>query len=150
MDDIDQKILAALQNDAQLTNNELADIVGLSGSQCSRRRAQLEAEGLIVGYHAKLDREKLGIGLTSFVSVTLATHDANNAKLLHELFSALPEVMEAHAMTGEMDYHVKVVTRDLKSLSDFINDKLLTHGAVQNVKTAVSLQTLKETHSVPV
>lgn len=149
MDNIDRKILASLQDNAQLTNNELADIVRLSASQCSRRRTQLEAEGYIQGYYANLDREKIGIGLTSFVSVTLAKHNANNAQRIQELFAALPEVMEAHAMTGEMDYHVKVVTKDLKSLSTFINDELLTHEAVQNVKTAISLQTLKETHSLP-
>ena len=149
MDTVDRKILAALQNNAQLTNNELADIVRLSASQCSRRRAQLEAEGYILGYHANLDREKVDMGLTSFVSVTLANHNADNSRRIRELFATLPEVMEAHAMTGEMDYHVKVVTKDLRSLSTFINDELLTHDAVQNVKTAISLQTLKETHSLP-
>lgn len=149
MDNTDRKLLAALQDNAQLTNGELASIVGLSASQCSRRRTQLESEGLISGYHAKLDREKVGIGLTSFVSVTLSKHNANNAQLILELFQSLPEVLEAHAMTGEMDYHVKVVTKDLKSLSTFINNALLTHEAVQNVKTAISLQTLKETQNVP-
>lgn len=150
MNDIDRKILAALQNDARLTNNELADEVGLSASQCSRRRAQLEAEGMITGYHARLDREKIGFGLTSIISVTLATHNADNSKLIRDLFAGLPEVMEAHAMTGDMDYYLKIVTTDLKSLSAFINDKLLAHEAVQQVKTAISLQTIKEITSVPV
>lgn len=150
MNDIDRKILAALQDDARLTNNELADSVGLSASQCSRRRAQLEEDGLITGYHAKLDREKIGFGLTSIISVTLATHNEDNSKRIRELFAALPEVLEAHAMTGDMDYYVKIVTKDLKSLSSFINDKLLAHPSVQQVKTAISLQTLKDTESVPV
>jgi DNA-binding Lrp family transcriptional regulator len=150
MNQIDRKILAALQIDARLTNNELADRVGMSASQCSRRRAQLEADGYITGYHARLDREKMGFGLTSIVSVTLASHTADNSKSIRSLFAELPEVQEAHAMTGDMDYYVKVVTKDLKSLSAFINDKLLAHDMVQQVKTAVSLQTLKETGSVPV
>lgn len=150
MNDSDRKILAALQRDARLTNNDLAETVGLSPSQCSRRRAQLEEEGLIIGYHAKLDREKTGFGLTSIISVTLATHSEDNSKRIRDLFAALPEVMEAHAMTGDMDYYVKIVTKDLKSLSEFINDKLLAHPAVQQVRTAVSLQTLKETNSLPV
>ncbi len=150
MNDSDRKILAALQRDARLTNNDLAETVGLSPSQCSRRRAQLEEEGLITGYHAKLDREKTGFGLTSIISVTLATHSEDNSKRIRDLFAALPEVMEAHAMTGDMDYYVKIVTKDLKSLSEFINDKLLAHPAVQQVRTAVSLQTLKETNSLPV
>ncbi|WP_375572275.1 Lrp/AsnC family transcriptional regulator [Ahrensia marina] len=150
MNDSDRRILAALQRDARLTNNDLAETVGLSPSQCSRRRAQLEEEGLITGYHAKLDREKTGFGLTSIISVTLATHSEDNSKRIRDLFAALPEVMEAHAMTGDMDYYVKIVTKDLKSLSEFINDKLLAHPAVQQVRTAVSLQTLKETNSLPV
>ncbi len=150
MNDSDRKILAVLQRDARLTNNDLAETVGLSPSQCSRRRAQLEEEGLITGYHAKLDREKTGFGLTSIISVTLATHSEDNSKRIRDLFAALPEVMEAHAMTGDMDYYVKIVTKDLKSLSEFINDKLLAHPAVQQVRTAVSLQTLKETNSLPV
>lgn len=150
MNAIDRKILAALQDDARLTNNDLADRVGLSASQCSRRRAQLEADGIITGYHARLDREAIGFGLTSIISVTLASHTADNSRLIQDLFADLPEVMEAHAMTGDMDYYVKVVTKDLKSLSAFINDKLLAHQAVQQVKTAVSLETLKETGSLPV
>lgn len=150
MNDIDRKIVAALQDDARLTNNDLADRVGLSASQCSRRRVQLEADGIITGYHARLDRETIGFGLTSIISVTLASHTADNSRLIRDLFADLPEVMEAHAMTGDMDYYVKVVTKDLKSLSSFINDKLLAHEAVQQVKTAVSLQTLKETGSLPV
>lgn len=150
MNAIDRKILAALQDDARLTNNDLADRVGLSASQCSRRRAQLEADGIITGYHARLDREAIGFGLTSIISVTLASHTADNSRLIQDLFADLSEVMEAHAMTGDMDYYVKVVTKDLKSLSAFINDKLLAHEAVQQVKTAVSLQTLKETGSLPV
>lgn len=150
MNDSDRRILAALQRDARLTNNDLAETVGLSPSQCSRRRAQLEEEGLITGYHAKLDREKTGFGLTSIISVTLATHSEDNSKRIRDLFAALPEVMEAHAMTGDMDYYVKIVTKDLKSLSEFINDKLLAHPAVQQVRTAISLQTLKETNSLPV
>jgi DNA-binding Lrp family transcriptional regulator len=150
MDKTDRNILAALQSDARLTNNELADIVGLSASQCSRRRTQLEKDGVIVGYHAKLDREKTGFGLTTIISVTLATHNSENSKRIRELFDSLPEIIEAHAMTGEMDYYIKIATKDLKSLSSFINDKLLAHEAVQNVKTAISLETLKDTQNIPI
>lgn len=150
IDQADRKIMTQLQIDARLTNNELADLVGLSASQCSRRRTQLEKQGIIVGYHAKLDKELAGFGLTSIISVTLATHNADNSKRVAELFKSLPEVQEAHAMTGEMDYYLKVVTPDLKSLSSFISDKLLAHEAVQNVKTAVALDTLKDTSALPV
>jgi len=150
IDQMDRKILTALQNDARLTNNELADQIGLSPSQCSRRRSRLEADGIITGYHAKLDRSAAGFGLISIISVTLATHNADNASILAQLFEDLPNVLEAYAMTGEMDYHVKVITPDLKTLSDFINSELLAHEAVQNVKTAIVLEVLKDGTTLPV
>jgi len=83
------------------------------------------------------------------VTVTLATHNRDNARSFAELVSRLPEVQEAHALTGEMDYILKVVTPDLKSLSEFVNDVLLPHESVQHVKTAIVLQTLKETAALP-
>jgi DNA-binding Lrp family transcriptional regulator len=96
-----------------------------------------------------LDRDRLGFSLVNIISVTLATHNRDNARRFAELLSRLPEVQEAHALTGEMDYILKVVTPDLRSLADFVNDVLLPHEAVQHVKTAIVLQTLKETSSLP-
>lgn len=150
LDRMDRKILALLQEDARLTNNDLAERVHLSPSQCSRRRARLERDGVIAGYHARLDGEKAGFGLVNFITVTLATHNRNNAARFAELMTRLPEVQEAHALTGEMDYILKVVTRDLRGLAGFVNETLLPHEAVQNVKTAIVLETLKETQALPI
>lgn len=150
IDGFDRKILAALQADGRLTNNELAERVGLSASQCSRRRARLEDNGTIKGYHAVVERERVGIGLVSMISITLATHNDDNAQRLRELLGTLSNVQEAHALTGEMDYSIKVVTPDLKALAALINETLLPHEAVQNVKTAIVLDTLKETLSLPI
>lgn len=149
-DDFDLKILAALQTEARLTNNEISERVHLSPSQCSRRRIRLEQEGVIAGYRALIDRAKLGSSLTSFVHVRLATHNRDNARRFADLVRRLPEVVEAHALTGEMDYSVKVVTRDLKALSAFVNDQLLPHEAVQHVTTSIVLDTLKEFGDAPV
>jgi DNA-binding Lrp family transcriptional regulator len=149
VDQFDRKILALLQADARLTNNDLSERVNLSASQCSRRRQRLEEAGLIRGYRAVLDRERLGFPLVNVISVTLATHNRDNARRFAELLRGLPEVQEAHALTGEMDYVLKVVTRDLKSLSQFVNDVLLPHEAVQHVKTAIVLETLKEDGPLP-
>ena len=149
VDAFDRKILALLQDDARLTNNDLSDKVNLSPSQCSRRRQRLEDEGFIRGYRAMLDRDRLGFGLVNVVTVTLSTHNRDNARRFAELVSRLPEVQEAHALTGEMDYILKVVTRDLKSLAAFVNDVLLPHESVQHVKTAIVLETLKETSALP-
>src|SRR5690606_31435376 len=146
LDKFDRKILAHLQEDARLTNNDLSERVNLSPSQCSRRRQRLEDEGLIRGYRAVLDRDRLGFPLVNVISVTLATHNRDNARRFADLLTRLPEVQEAHALTGEMDYILKVVTPDLKSLADFVNDVLLPHDSVQHVKTAIVLETLKETN----
>jgi DNA-binding Lrp family transcriptional regulator len=149
IDGFDRKILALLQADARLTNNDLSERVNLSPSQCSRRRQRLEEEGLIRGYRAVLDRDRLGFPLVNIISVTLATHNRDNARRFAELMERLPDVLEAHALTGERDYFVKVVTPDLKSLAEFVNDVLLPHESVQHVKTSIVLQTLKETAALP-
>ena len=149
IDQFDRKILALLQDDGRLTTGELSERINLSPSQCSRRRQRLEEEGFIRGYRAVLDRDLLGFSLTNMVTVTLATHNRDNAQRFAELVSRLPEVQEAHALTGEMDYILKVVTPDLKSLANFVNQVLLPHEAVQHVKTAIVLETLKESAALP-
>jgi Lrp/AsnC family leucine-responsive transcriptional regulator len=149
LDSFDLKILEALQKDGRLTNNELADRIALSASQCSRRRSRLEAEGYIQGYQARLDRQKMGLDLLVVISVTLATHNRDNARRFSALVNDLPEVLEAYALTGEMDYHLKVATRGLSGLSRFVNDVLLPHDSVQHVKTSIVLDTLKSFEGLP-
>ena len=149
LDAFDLKILEALQKDGRLTNNELADRIALSASQCSRRRSRLEAEGYIQGYQARLDRQKMGLDLLVVISVTLATHNRDNARRFSALINDLPEVLEAYALTGEMDYHLKVATRGLSGLSRFVNDVLLPHDSVQHVKTSIVLDTLKSFEGLP-
>ena len=149
-DGFDLKILQELQRDGRQTNNELAARIALSPSQCSRRRTSLEEEGYIRGYHAELDHRMLGLGLLCVISVTLATHNQNSAKQFARLVSKLPEVLEAYSLTGDMDYYLKVMTRDLKDLSRFVNDVLLPHNSVQHVRTSIVLDTLKESSGYPV
>jgi len=150
LDGFDLKILSELQRDGRLTNNELSELIALSPSQCSRRRARLEAEGVIHNYQARLDRSKLGLDLLVVIAVTLATHNRDNAKRFAKLLANLPEVLECYALTGEMDYHLKVVTPDLAGLSRFVNDVLLPHESVQHVKTSIVLETLKDFEGFPV
>ena len=150
LDGYDLKILSQLQSDGRLTNNELSERIALSPSQCSRRRARLETEGFIQTYRAMLDRGRLGLDLLIVIAVTLATHNRDNAKRFAALIADLPEVLECYALTGEMDYILKVVTPDLKSLSEFVNGVLLPHESVQHVKTAIVLETLKETGALPI
>ena len=150
MDGFDCNIIRALQKDGRLTNGELGERVGLSASQCSRRRTALEESGVIRGYTALVDPEKIGVDLTSIISVTMASHDDENADQFRQLLANLDNVQEAFSLTGEMDYSIKVVSPDLKSLSRFISEVLLPHKAVRNVKTAIVLDTIKSTLALPI
>ncbi len=132
VDAFDLKMLAALQDDGRLTNQQLADQVGLSASQCSRRRMRLEEEKVIAGYHADLAGEALGFNLIAFIHITLATHSPDNAKKFRALVNRVDEIQEAYSLTGDADYLLKAVLRDLKSLSDIVNNVLMPrdrHGA---------------------
>jgi DNA-binding Lrp family transcriptional regulator len=149
MDDFDLKLLDALQEDGRLTNNELADRVGLSASQCSRRRSALEVAGVIEGYRAALSSEALGLAVLAFVHVTLAAHSPDNAKRFQELIARTEEVQEAYSLTGEADYLVKIAVPDLKALSRILSDVFLAHGSVAHVHSAVVLDRLKKTARLP-
>ncbi len=148
VDVFDLKILAALQDDGRLTNQQLADVVGLSPSQCSRRRMRLE-ERVISGYHADLSSEALGFTLIAFIHVTLATHSPDNAKHFRSLVQRVDEVQEAYSLTGDADYLLKVVLRDLKSLSNIVNNVLMPHRSVAHVRSSIVLDRLKETQKLP-
>ncbi len=149
MDAFDRKLLAAIQADGARTNQELADQVGLSASQISRRRQQLEVDGLIEGYAARLSAARLGFGVRAFVHVTLARHSPDNSRRFAELVARTPEVQEAHALTGEADYLLKVTVRGLADLSALINAVLLPHESVDRVRSEIVLETLKETAALP-
>ena len=149
VDAFDLKMLAALQDDGRLTNQQLADLVGLSASQCSRRRMRLEEEKVIAGYHADLAGEALGFNLIAFIHITLATHSPDNAKKFRALVNRVDEIQEAYSLTGDADYVLKVVLRDLKSLSDLVNNVLMPHQSVAHVRSSIVLDRLKESSKLP-
>lgn len=149
MDELDMKILDALQRDGRLTNPELAERVGLSPSQCSRRRAGLEDAGTIASYRAHLDPAKVGLGIIVFVQVTLATHSPDNSRRFADLIRHLDEVQEAYALTGTADYQIKLIVPDLVALRHILNDVLLPHQSVENVHSSVALECLKQTSRLP-
>jgi DNA-binding Lrp family transcriptional regulator len=149
LDAFDRRMLALLQEDAALTNAQVAERIGLSQSQASRRRAALEEAGVIVAYRAVLSPEKIGLTLIVFIHVALETHNRDNAQLFQRLVSDSPEVIEAHALTGEADYLLKVQVRDLAALSHIVNEVLLPHPAVARVRSEIALQTLKTPSPLP-
>jgi DNA-binding Lrp family transcriptional regulator len=149
MDNFDLKMLVALQEDGRLTNQQLADSVGLSASQCSRRRMRLEEEGVISGYHADLASERLGFNVIAFVHITLATHSPDNAQHFRDLVQRVDDVQEAYSLTGDADYLLKIILRDLKSLSDIVNNVLMPHPSVAHVRSSIVLDRLKATAKLP-
>jgi DNA-binding Lrp family transcriptional regulator len=149
MDGVDIKLLDALQEDGRLSNFELAERVGLSASQCSRRRTALEAGGIIESYHAHLSAESIGLGVLVFVLVTLATHSPGNSERFQKLISVLPEVQEAYSLTGDADYFIKLIVPDLKALSRILNEVFLPHESVAHLRSSIVLDRLKQTTRLP-
>ena len=149
VDVFDLRILGALQDDGRLTNQELAEIAGLSASQCSRRRMRLEAEKVIAGYRAELNSEALGFSVIAFIQITLATHSPDNAKKFRALVNRIDDIQEAYSLTGDADYVLKAVLRDLKSLSDIVNNVLMPHPSVAHVCSSIVLDRLKESTRLP-
>lgn len=149
MDAFDLKLLDALQRDGRLTNMELAELVGLSPSQCSRRRMLLEQSGIIASYHAELSPEGVGLEVTAFIRVELDAHSPENARRFLDLINGLDEVQEAYALTGESDYLIKVLVPTLTALSRLLADVFLPHPAVARVRSSIALDCLKKTRRAP-
>jgi DNA-binding Lrp family transcriptional regulator len=149
MDDFDIRLLKALQEDGRLTNNELAERIGLSASQCSRRRAALEATGVIESYHAVLSAEALGLDVLVFVKVGLATQAPDSGEAFIRLINGIEEVQEAFSLTGDADFLVKMAVPDLKTLSHLLNEVLLPHRSVAHVHSYVVLERVKQTTQLP-
>ena len=149
MDQFDVKLLDALQQDGRLTNYDLAERVGLSASQCSRRRSALEEAGIIASYHARLSTGGIGLDVVAFVQVTLAAHSPENSKHFLRLVEGLDEVQEAYALTGDADYLIKLAVPDLKGLSRILNEIFLPHESVAHVRSSIVLDRLKQTLRLP-
>ena len=149
MDEFDIKLLKALQEDGRLTNNELAERIGLSASQCSRRRAALEQSGVIESYRAVLSAEAVGLEVLVFIQVGLATQSPDSGGAFVKLINGIEEVQEAFSLTGDADFLVKLVVPDLKVLSRILNEVLLPHGSVAHVHSYVVLNRVKQTTQLP-
>jgi DNA-binding Lrp family transcriptional regulator len=149
MDEFDLKLLDALQHDGRLTNHELADVVGLSASQCSRRRSALEASGIIESYRAMLAADEIGVALFAFVEISLTRHSKKISADFFAMLDKLDAVQEAYALTGDADYLIKIAAPNLDALSRFLNDHLLSHDSVARLRSSIVLQRLKHTTRLP-
>ena len=154
LDAIDRRILRALQADGRMIYDALAAQVSLSPSATLRRVKRLEESGVIAGYVALVSPERVGLGLTAYLNVRLEKHAQVHKRTPMDLFrasvQAWPEVVECAALTGEMDFLLRVVVQDMAHYSRFIMDTLLKHPSVQDCKTSFVLDRVKNTTVVPV
>ncbi|MFS2224112.1 Lrp/AsnC family transcriptional regulator [Pantoea sp. B65] len=144
IDDFDLKILTLLQTNGRLTNQELSDLVGLSASQCSRRRINLEQANLILGYHARLSPDAVGLGMIGLIEVRLINHTPEYVESFHRMVAEQSSIVDAYKTTGDADYLLKVAVADLAGLSSLISQLVAGHQSVAHVKTSVVLNRLKE------
>jgi len=142
-------MLEILQADGRLTNLELAGRVNLSPSACLRRVRALEEAGVIRGYAALLDPAKVGLGLVAFVNVKLEKRGRMPTDTFAKAVRDWPEVAGCHALTGDMDYLLRVHVEDLEHFSRFVMDSLLKHPGVLDVKSSFVLEAVKETTALP-
>jgi Lrp/AsnC family leucine-responsive transcriptional regulator len=149
LDRTDLRILEALQQNGRLSNQELAEQVALSPSPCLRRVRRLEERGVIQRYVALLDPEPLGLGLLAYVSVKLEKRGKMPMEDFGARVQAWPEVLACYAMTGEMDYLLRVRVENLQHFSGFVMNQLLRQPGVVDVKSSFALQKIKDTTALP-
>jgi len=149
MDRIDRRLLAHLQLNGRASNLELAQAVGLSPAQCHRRHRRLEEQGYIAGYAARLDAVRLNLGVIAFIDVAMEKGHIRDLKKFTDVIVDLPEILECYSVTGDFDYVIKVVARDLKSLSTFLMEKLMRLPGVNSVRSSICLDELKCTTALP-
>ena len=152
LDAIDRRILQSLQANGRASFEELADKLGLSASATLRRVRRLEDAGVIAGYVAIVAPERVGLGLSAYISVRLAKGSDLSRSPIDDFAAAVqawPEVVECAALTGEMDYLLRVMMRDMAQCSSFIMDRLLKHPSVLDCKTSFMMRRLKGTTALP-
>ncbi|MCF7988803.1 MAG: Lrp/AsnC family transcriptional regulator [Thiohalocapsa sp.] len=150
LDNYDKRILEILQQDGRISNQELADRIGLSPSPCLRRVRALEESGIIAGYRAMLDARKLGLNLIAFVSISMDRHTPERFANFDALVGALPEVLECSLITGrDADYQLKIVVRDMDAYQDLLLNKLTRIEGVSGVHSSFVLRQIVERTVLP-
>jgi DNA-binding Lrp family transcriptional regulator len=150
LDRIDRRILRDLQEDGRMTNVELAHRAGISAPPCLRRVRALEEAGYIKGYHAAIEPDALGYGVTVFAHVGLVSQAEGDLKAFEDLVGGWSEVREAHMLAGETDFLLKVVATDWDSYHKFLTTKLTTAPNVSHVKSALAIRSSKFAVGVPI
>ncbi len=149
LDPLDRQLLAHLQEDARITSVELAQRLNLSAPGLQKRVRKLEARGVIQGYVTLLNRDAVGLELLCFVQVSLAHHRPGSVERFPDQIRSLPEVLECHYLTGEVDYLLKVVVANLQQLERFLFDKLMKVPGVDRIRTSIVLKEIKASTALP-
>ena len=149
MDAIDRKILAVVQEDASLSVAEIGQRVGLSSTPCWKRLQRLEADGVILRRVALIDPEKIGLGITVFVSIETGDHSQDWLKRFAETVGGMPEVMEFYRMAGDVDYMLRVVVPDIAGYDTFYK-KLIGAVPLKNVTSRFAMEKIKSVTALPV
>ena len=149
MDRIDQHILMLLQKDARQSTADIADKVGLSPSPCARRIKRLEEEGVIASYRASLSKDKVGVGMTVFVEVSLSNHQASSIDDFEQAVQDMEEVVSCHVVSGAYDYLLEVVSHDLAGYEAFTR-KIQRLENVKDIHTHLAIPQVKEARQLPI
>ena len=150
LDRLDQRILSVLQQDGRISNQLLAEQVGLSPAACWRRVRTLEESGVILGYSARLDPERVGQGLCVLVNLSLQRHNLDSTAEIEQQVSRYPGVLQCLAVPGSADGVLRVVVRDMASYDRFLNSKIFTLQGIAQVHSNFALREIKNTETIPV
>ena len=149
LDKFDLAILNELQIDGRLTNAELASRVGLSAAPCWRRVRALEEGGFIKGYHAEIDRNRIGLGVLAFVRLDADRNNGESTRAMEEAIRKIPEIVSCHYISGAGTFELQVVSRDLDSFSQFARNVLINLPNVKDLHTSFSLGEVKDSSALP-
>lgn len=149
LDAIDRRIIAELQSDGRMTVQQLADRVGLSASPCARRVRLLEQAGVIKGYVAVIDQAQIGLPISAFASIKLARQHEEDLDSFAAAVSRWPEVVDCYLMTGQRDYLMRIVVRDLEAYERFLKEKLTRLANVASIETSFALGQVKRSDHLP-
>ena len=150
LDAIDVRIIAAVQNDGRISINDLAGKVGLSPSPCARRLRILEEKGVIKGYAAMIDQTKVGLPVSAFASIKLERQREEDLDRFARAVAGWPEVVDCYLMTGQRDYLMRIVVRDLQAYETFIKSKLTRLEGIASIETSFALDQVKRAEVLPI
>ena len=150
LDEIDRKIIEILQGNGRITNSQLATEVGLSPAPTLERVKKLETTGIIKSYHAEVDADKIGLGVQTFVMVSLKGHNKTIIDKFMQYIHAIDQVIECHHLTGSSDFILKIVAKDIPSYQSLMLEKISNIDVVDNMHSMVILSTMKDSKVKPI